>query len=93
MKRAIIDKDNVQIPNFHLTDGWNDRFAIGSPETMIRYGDRYLYALDYSRSYQLHSEKYLAYHMERFKKTPEYIHFPFRRIRANGGVCPLDDLL
>jgi len=93
LKRATVEKHIVQIPNFHLYDGWNDRFAIGSPEAMIHYGDRYIYALDYSRLYLLHSEGFLSSHMARFKKKPEYIHFPFRRIRADGVVCPNDETL
>jgi hypothetical protein len=93
LTRATVEKHVIQIPNFHLYDGWNDRFAIGCPEAMIHYGDRYIYALDYSRIHPLHSEGFLSRHMARFNKFPEYIHFPFRRIRADGVVCPNDETL
>jgi hypothetical protein len=80
----------VRIPNFHLVDGCNDRFAIGSPSTMRIYGNRFHNALQYSYCNQLHSERFLAYELKQNRIQIEYILFPFIRIRANGQPCYSD---
>ena len=90
---CAVNKNVICIPDFHLLHGWNDRFAIGSPEAMLHYGNRYIHALDFSKTNKLHSEEFLSYHMSKRKIIPEYIHFPFRRIRADGVICPADELL
>ncbi len=76
----------IYMPNFHLTDGCNDRFAIGKPSVMRIYGYRFGSALEYSKTHQLHSEKYLGHVLIRNKIMIQYIDFPFRRVRADGKV-------
>ena len=81
------------IPNFHLTNGCNDRFAIGKPSVMKLYGHRFQDALEVSKQMQLHSEQYLSqvlsYHSIQIRLIP----FFFRRIRADGTVAPADQIL
>lgn len=91
LKTCMRQKDTIYIPDFQLHNEWNDRFAIGSPETMVVYGERYLYAQEYSKTNKLHSEEYLSNYMKKCKKHPTYIQFPFRRIRADGSICPADE--
>jgi hypothetical protein len=78
------------IPNFHLTHNCNDRFTIGKPSVMKLYGHRFHDALAFSKQSQLHSEKYLSQVLSFHNIQFEYIHFPFRRIRADGTVAPAD---
>jgi hypothetical protein len=80
----------IRIPNFHLVDGCNDRFAIGSPLHMRVYGNRFDNALQYSYCNLLHSERFLAYEVKRNALQLELISFPFIRIRANGQPCHSD---
>ena len=81
------------MPNFHLTNGCNDRFAIGKPSVMKVYGHRFKDALEFSRHTQLHSEKYLSQVLSYNNISIEHIHFPFRRVRADGTVAQADQSL
>jgi hypothetical protein len=78
------DINTIQIPNFHLIEGCNDRFAIGSPYTMSIYGNRYDTAYRFSLCKPLHSERFLAHVLTIHKIHINYILFKFIRIRANG---------
>jgi hypothetical protein len=80
----------IRIPNFHLMDGCNDRFAIGTPPVMEVYGKRYTQAYEYSLRNSLHSEKFLAHSLNKHTIQIEYIPIRFRRIRATGEICPAD---
>lgn len=82
--------NTIIIPNFQLADDVNDRFAIGTPDTMYVYGNRFTTAYEYSKSNTLHSERYLAHILK--SNSIKYIHedFFFRRVRANGEYCPAD---
>jgi hypothetical protein len=79
-----VSKGVIYMPDFHLIDGVNDRFAFGVPETMKLYGSRYLEAYEYSQNHPLHSEKFLAYILQKYKISPCLIPFRFRRIRAGN---------
>jgi hypothetical protein len=85
-----LTQTNIKIPDFHLMDGCNDRFAIGTPPSMELYGKRYHQAYEYSLRNSLHSEKFLSYILNTNKIQIEYIPIRFRRIRANGEICPSD---
>jgi hypothetical protein len=79
--------DNVvYMPDFHLIDGVNDRFAFGRPATMKIYGLRFKYAQLYSELKPLHSERFLAEYLLKNKLTICLIPFRFRRVRAGGTV-------
>lgn len=76
--------NEIYIPNFHIYFGSNDRFAIGYPNTMKVYGNRYKSAYTYSLHYPLHSEAFLTYILENEKIQIHKIPIFFSRVRANG---------
>jgi hypothetical protein len=79
-------KKTILIPDFQLIDGCNDRFAIGEPDSMAVYGERFNDAYEYSKLKQLHSEAFLADSIKKKGYVFSTIPFRFRRIRANGVV-------
>lgn len=86
-----LQKKKILIPDFHLVDGWNDRFAIGCPSDMRVYGLRYAAAYKFSMENPLHSESFLSAHMASHGIEPKTIPMRFRRIRADGIVCSADE--
>jgi hypothetical protein len=78
-----LNNSNIALPDFHEYP-INDRFAIGKPNVMLLYGERYLRAYDYSLINKLHAETYLNYILEKNKIDIIKIKFYFQRIRANG---------
>jgi len=80
----------ICIPNFGLCGNVNDRFALGRPEQMIRYGNRFNDALAYSKKHPLASEAYLIATMREHKIKYEHVNFFFIRVRANGNKNGLD---
>lgn len=85
-----VQEKEICIPNFHLTDDCNDRFAIGHPDVMKLYGNRFIDAYQYSLHYPLHSEKYLAYTLIKYGISIQHIRFRFYRVRADGAICFAD---
>jgi hypothetical protein len=85
-----IAPDCIIIPNFHLTENCNDRFAIGKPGVMEIYGTRFDGAYEYSLTNSLHSEKYMAYVLRKYNIKIQHIPFVFRRMRADGSICEGD---
>lgn len=82
--------DKICIPNFGLCGNVNDRFAIGKPEQMIPYGQRFHEALQYSKVKPLASEGFLIATMKKHKIKYEHVNFYFTRIRANGEKNKMD---
>jgi hypothetical protein len=80
----------ICIPNFGLCGNVNDRFALGRPEEMILYGQRFDDALAYSKKYPLASEAYLIATLKKHKIKYEHVNFYFIRIRANGEKSKMD---
>jgi hypothetical protein len=80
----------IKMPNFHLMNGCNDRFAIGNPRIMSVYGNRFDDAYKYSLTNKLHSESFLAYTLLKHRIQIEHIPIYFIRIRADGQECPGD---
>lgn len=78
-----LDDTNIALPNNNEYP-INDRFAIGTPNVMLSYGERYLNAYDYSLTNKLHAETYLKYILDKNKINIIKINFNFHRIRANG---------
>jgi hypothetical protein len=76
------DINTIVLPDF-AEYPINDRFAIGTYDNMIVYGERYKYAYKYSLSHQFHSERYLNFIINKYKikKVPFY----FCRIRMDGS--------
>ena len=82
--------NSILVPNFHLIDGVNDRFAIGHPSVMKQYGMRFHQAKEYSTITALHSERFLSWILNIHRIQITYIPVKFRRIRANGMVYDAD---
>lgn len=78
-----LNNKTIALPDFHEYP-LNDRFAIGTPNIMTLYGERYLHAYDYSLINELHAETYLKYILEKDEVNIIKIDFEFERIRANG---------
>ena len=83
-------KQPILIPNFALCGDVTDRFALGRPEQMLLYGNRFDDALAYSKKYPLASEAYLIATLRRHKIKYEHVNFYFTRVRANGEKDRLD---
>ena len=62
----------------------NDRFAIGCPEQMKIYGNRFDEALEYSKKRQMHSETFLSHIIKKNKIQLKLIKFDFIRTRATS---------
>ena len=80
----------IYIPNFGLCGNVNDRFALGRPEQMLPYGNRFDDALAYSKKYPLASEAYLIATLRKHRIKYEHINFYFIRVRANGKKDVID---
>ena len=87
-----IKGNNIILPNFHEYP-INDRFAIGSPNVMLHYGERYNHAHNYSLSNKLHAEEYLNYILLLNSIKIIKINFKFIRIRADGKINNGDEKL
>jgi len=78
----------VLTPDFHLHP-INDRFAICKKPTALIYGLRYEKALEYSKTHQLHSERFLQWVLWKSDIKTKKIAFRFRRVRATGEIQDL----
>lgn len=83
------DRDIV-VPSFLPCTGYNDRFAIGKPDTMLIYGNRRELALNYSMHHNLHAERFLKYVLDSNNLHVIQVKFPFIRVRANGSLSSVD---
>jgi len=82
--------NKICIPNFGLCGDVNDRFAIGRPEQMIPYGNRFDDALAYSKKKPLASEAYLIDTMRKHRIQYQHVNFYFVRVRATGEKNGMD---
>lgn len=80
----------IYIPNFALCGNVTDRFALGRPEEMRLYGNRFDDALAYSKKHRLASEEYLIATMRKHKIRYDHVNFYFIRVRANGKKEAMD---
>ena len=87
-------KDNsISVPDFHDDCDKcpiNDRFAICTKPTALIYGLRFKKALEYSKKYKLHSERFLLYILENSKTKINRVPFRFRRVRTTGLIYDLE---
>ena len=78
------------IPNFHLYNGFNDRFCVASADNYKIYGGVFPFLLGYSLKKPLHSETVYAELAKSAKIRVVYAPFFFYRVRLNGEVDPKD---
>jgi hypothetical protein len=79
----------IWTPKFHTFGGLNDRFAFGNTAAMKIYGNRLLYAKDFSQQRPLHSETFLAHVMNVTNVTRHTTDIVFTRVRGDGLVVEL----
>jgi hypothetical protein len=82
--------NKICIPNFGLCGNVNDRFALGRPEEMKLYGNRFDDALAYSKKHPLASEAYLIATLRKHKIKYQHVAFYFIRVRANMDKNKMD---
>eukprot|EP00892_Ulva_mutabilis_P003975 jgi/Ulvmu1/194/UM001_0198.1 len=76
----------VHIADFHHWNGYNDRFAMGRPDTVGLWGDRLNYALATCMRQQLHAETLVSDLLQHFHLRAEMLPFSFFRVRAHGDL-------
>lgn len=83
---------SLVVPSFHSYGGCNDRFAYGTPEAMIIYGERWAgisaYFAKHTRS--IHAETFLRLHLQDAGVSVQTSSLRFQRIRANNQPNPGD---
>ena len=87
---ALADRTAWVIPNFHLYNGFNDRFCVASAQNYKVYGGVFPLLLEYSKKKPLHSETVYAEIAKSAKIRVVYTTFFFYRVRLNGEVDPKD---
>lgn len=80
-----LNENEINLPYFHKYPV-NDRFSISKPNVAFIYGSRFDSALEFSKYYQLHSERFLNHILQSNKIIPKDIHFLFKRVRATGEI-------
>ena len=92
----FVFSEEIVIPNFarHGRRGISmcDRFAIGMPDQMEIYGNRFDGALKYSKKHQLHSETYLAETLRVNDIKFRFVPFGFIRTRADSRMSASEDI-
>lgn len=83
------NQEYLVLTDFH-TFPVNDRFALGTPEKAAVFGERFLNALEFSKTAQLHSETYLDHCLTTARIPILEVPFRFRRVRPMGGVMDND---
>jgi hypothetical protein len=85
--------NQIRLPDFHLVNGVNDRFAICCPTSAKVYSRRFRDALSYSKKHSLHSETFLKWCLIKNHCQIHLIPFIFQRVRATGETAPADEKL
>jgi hypothetical protein len=90
---SFVKKKQIVVPNFHLTDGMNDRFAICSVTDAFIYGNAFDELLVYSKKEFIHPEIFLIYHLTKHDCKVKLIKFNFARIRFNNIMNVRDQII
>ena len=85
--------DRIYMPNIGLYTIVNDRFSLGPVDQMLKVGNRFDDALEYSKKHKLHSETFLHSYLKKNKIKFDYINFYFIRLRANKMKNDTDMML
>ena len=73
---------SLLLPNYHQFGGYNDRFAVGIPSLMEKYGKRMKYLKTYCETHLLHGESFMKYLLSPLNPE-ELFDLKGKRIRAN----------
>jgi hypothetical protein len=79
-----VTDNKICIPHFCMFYNFNDRFAITNMNSYKIYGTLFNELLEYSKTNQLHSEKYQSHLLHQKKIKFILIPFYFNRVRFNG---------
>lgn len=83
-----VNNNTICIPNFALYSNFNDRFCITNMKLYKLYGYVFYRLFKYSKRFPLHSETFYYNLMTKYNIKMEKIEFIFRRVRADGQICP-----
>jgi hypothetical protein len=78
-----LQDNEILLPDFEKFPV-NDRFAIGKPDVMEIYGERFNKAYEFSLLYPLHAETYLNHTLKENKIIIREIDFKFHRVSVDG---------
>ncbi len=88
----ILSEKTLAIPSFHSYGGHNDRFAYGTPQAMIIYGERWKgieqFFVKHRRN--IHAETFLRLHLQDHSVQVIPLSIRFQRIRGNNQVHSAD---
>jgi len=85
-----IKENNILIPYYHPSGGYNDRIAMGNLNIMRIYANRFDDFLDYSEYNSPHAETYLKEIITRNNIDVEKISLIGKRVRSNGSIPKWD---
>jgi hypothetical protein len=82
----------IAISDIHWYGGYNDRFAYGRPQAMIKYGRRLDYVPTFlaTQRQPLHAERYLRHYCTKQGLACRPLRYYFTMIRANGVESHFD---
>ena len=86
----VCKQNTIYIPNHHHSGGYNDRFAYGSIDAMITYGNRYKNGIKYSKKKIFHAETFLKYILDKNKYNVIFDDMIVCRLRSNNKISSQD---
>ena len=82
---------SVYVPSFHGWGGVNDRFAFGKPQAMEIYSRRSAFLEGWLLNPGRRNPEWVLMRWLKWHRVAVHgIGFPFRRVRADGSIFPLD---
>ncbi len=82
------DKNNIYVPMWQVNPKFqcNDRFAIGTKSSILKWSRRYTQCFDYADKHKLHAETFLKYILDFHKINIKKLNMFGIRIRADGTI-------
>jgi hypothetical protein len=85
---AFRGEGNIALPAWQCWGGFNDRIALADATAARYYAERLLRVQEYCSKLPLHSERLLAYALDKGACKVSRLPMRARRVRANGMVVP-----